>query len=107
MHYSHPGHCSSSHSRRDIWTWSIIKVLSKFWNISLVLKLEGAAVADPDELGVGGGAAAVHGAAPDHHQLARVPVHAAQLDAGGAGEQAVPAIKNDRRWLFSVCLKFL
>ena len=56
----------------------------------LVLKLEGAAVGDPDQLGVGSGAAAVEGAAPHHHQLARVLGDAAQLDAGGAGEQAVP-----------------
>ena len=56
----------------------------------LVVKLEGAAVGDPRELGVGSGAPAVQGAAPHHHQLPRVLGEAAHLDAGGAGEQTVP-----------------
>ena len=74
----------------------MIKCLS---DCLLVFKLECATVRDPDQLSVGSGAPTVQSTAPDHHQLPRVLGHAAQLDAGGAGEQAVPEERNNAQWV--------
>ena len=81
---------AAHHTASEISEEDCDEVIKCLCDSLLVLKLEGAAVGDPDQLGVGGGAAAVEGAAPHHHQLPRVLGDAAQLDAGGAGEQAVP-----------------
>ena len=66
----------------------------------LVFKLECATVGDPDQLSVGSGAPTVQSTAPDHHHLPRVLGHSAQLDAGGAGEQAVPSNRNGITFIY-------
>ena len=112
MHYSHPGHCSSSHSRRGIWTW-------QWWSIIKVLKY----LTCPQ---TGRRRSCWSWLAPCRRWCRRCrgripwPLPAGPCPCPGRSawcrrcrgtgrpcQHYFIKVKSDNRWLFSICLNFL